>query len=116
MTVKCAKKKGLKMVQKGQKAGELLGQVDVTFTVAEVFQTLLVGLAADLLDEELFGPVDGVYNQGLKPMVGSEQVANGGEQFGPGAGPGETGDVEVGGATLGIEEHRCGETGGEGWV
>ena len=47
-------------------------------------------------------------------MVGGEQVVDGGEQLGPGAGPGETGNVEVGGATLGIEEHRCGETGGEG--
>ena len=48
------------LFQHSQKAGELLGQVDVTLAVAEVFEALLVGLAADLLDEELFGPVDGV--------------------------------------------------------
>ena len=101
------------LFEQGEKAGELLGEINETLAVAEILKAILVCFATDFLDEEFFGPVDRVDDERLVTMLDREQVGDRGEQLGPRAGTREAGDVEMGGAALGVDEHRFGETGGE---
>ena len=101
------------LFEQGEKAGELLGEINETLAVAEILKAILVCFATDFLDEKFFGPVDRVDDERLVTMLDREQVGDRGEQLGPRTGTREAGDVEMGGAALGVDEHRFGETGGE---
>ena len=96
-----------------EKPAELLLDVGVALAVAEALEAVHLGLGADGLDGQTFGPVGGVDDQrtagDFAPGDGPHLV----QQHGPAGGLGQAGDVEPLGAALGVDENGVREVGGE---
>jgi len=89
-----------------EKARELFGEIDEALAVTEILEAVFVRLAANLLGEEFFEPIDRIDDERLERGSDREEVVDRRDDIGPVLRPREAGDVEVRRAAFGIEEDR----------
>ena len=99
--------------ERGEELCEFLREHDVAFAVAEVLDARLVRLLADVIDEQLLKPIDGIENERLEVVRFGGERGDPRDDIGPCLRRGQTRHVEVMRAALGIEEDGRGKLRGE---